>query len=86
MPSLTCPPAKHPQSVWQRLAATSDAEVISRRIKTVLASVPLKKLVVALRKQDFNTELQLEAAIELLGQATGVTQFAVHKLDIYTQE
>jgi len=65
---------------------TRDAEVISRRIKTVLASVPLNKLVVALRKQDFNTELQLEAAIELLSQATGVTQFAVHKLDIYTQE
>jgi hypothetical protein len=65
---------------------TSNTEVISRRIKTVLASIPLHKLVVALRHQDFTTELQLEAAIELLSQATGVSQFAVHKLDIYTQE
>lgn len=65
---------------------SSDADLISKRIKRVLASVPQAKLVVALRKEDFKTELQLEAVIELLTQSTGTTRFAIHKLDVYTQE
>lgn len=65
---------------------SADTNVLASRIKRVLAAVPLNKLVVVLRKEDFSTELQLEETIELLSQATGVTHFAVHKLDIYTQE
>lgn len=76
----------HVDRVYLMAYESSDLDVVSRRVKNVLTSVPLNKLVVALRQQDFHTELQLEAAIDLLSQATGVTQFAVHKLDIYTQE
>jgi hypothetical protein len=65
---------------------STDFDQISNRIKHVLSSIPLDKLVVALRKEDFGDELQLENAIEALSQSTGVTQFAVHKLDIFTQE
>lgn len=65
---------------------TSDTDQLSTRIKRVLSSVPLSKVVVALRKEDFVDELQLERVISMLGQSTGVSQFAVHKLDIYTQE
>ena len=56
----------HVNRVYLMAYETSDADVISRRIKTVLASIPLNKLVVALRHQDFNTELQLEAAIGVI--------------------
>ena len=65
---------------------SSDVDKISKRVKTVLESVPLNKLVVALRQEDFGNELQLEQAIDTLRQATGVEQFAVHKLGIFTQE
>lgn len=65
---------------------TTDLDQLSARIKYVLSAIPLDKLVVALRKEEFGDELQLENAIEALSQSTGVTQFAVHKLDIFTQE
>ncbi|MBZ9613245.1 hypothetical protein [Rheinheimera maricola] len=65
---------------------TTDLDQISARIKQVLSSIPMDKLVVALRKEEFSDELQLENAIETLSQSTGVTQFAVHKLGIFTQE
>ncbi len=65
---------------------SSDLDQLSSRIKKVLAAVPLDKLVISLRKEEFSNELQLENAVEALTQSTGVTQFAVHKLSIFTQE
>ncbi|WNO59648.1 hypothetical protein [Rheinheimera sp. MMS21-TC3] len=65
---------------------STDLEQVSVRVKQALVSIPMAKLVIALRKEEFTNELQLENAIEFLSQSTGVTQFAVHKLDIFTQE
>ena len=64
----------------------SNVVLLLEKPKKLLATISIDKLVVVFRQQEFANELELEHIVNSVMQSTGVFQFAVHKLDIYTQE
>ncbi|WP_448556103.1 glycoside hydrolase family 18 protein [Thalassotalea montiporae] len=64
---------------------TSSLDLIVNRTQMLLEYIPLNKLVLAVRQQEIKDELTLEALIQEVSQATGIEQYATHKLAIYTQ-
>ena len=59
---------------------TAKLDRLVERTQRILAVVPLDRLSVALRPKDFTSHAQFEYTLDALQQATGVQQFAIHKL------
>lgn len=57
---------------------TSDLARLESRMHKVLEFVPGRKVVVALRSEDFPQESSLERAIDHLAAGTGIQRFAIH--------
>jgi hypothetical protein len=59
---------------------TEQLDRLVERTQRLLSVVPLDALSVALRPKDFASHAQFEYTLDALYQATGVQQFAIHKL------
>lgn len=83
-------PVSHPPELVEAIGRYTDKIYVmaygTKKIKTMerrLASfkkIPPEKLVIALRPDDFTTELELELFIDRLGRDYGYTAFAFHDL------
>ncbi len=87
-------PFHWPDNVYQQLNylsnqlyvmayGTDKVETIVRRINRIAENVPLEKLTVVLRIDDFKSEWALEQAIIAIQKATGVNAFSFHQLDTF---
>ncbi|GHE88315.1 hypothetical protein [Thalassotalea profundi] len=78
--------ADYVDQVYFMAYGNNKLDIIAERTKNLLNSIAIDKLVLVFRQQEFANEIALEQIINDVMQSTGVFQFAVHKLDIYTQE
>ena len=58
---------------------SSNAETIVRRSQSLLANIPVEKLVYVLRVADFDDEWAMEKVIDVLQLRTGVNHFGFHQ-------
>lgn len=59
---------------------TTEPEVLLRRIRPILETVPNQKIVVVLRINDFDDEWAMEKMIEAIANKTSVIHFGIHDL------
>lgn len=90
-------PFHWPEETYKNLGATTDmlyvmaygsseARIILRRLKPIIDNVPLDKIVVALRVEDFADEWELEKVIEEIVNKTGLLQFCFHDAGRFIQQ
>ena len=55
-------------------------DTLVRRMKKILAVVPLENVAMAVRPKDFDSPYVLEETLNIVNKATGVDDFVMHKL------
>ncbi|WP_267927879.1 hypothetical protein [Desulfolithobacter dissulfuricans] len=72
--------------VYVMAYGTTDPDVLTRRLQTVLDNIASSKLVIVLRASDFRDEWALEKMIDKLVLSTGITQYGIHQFRTFFQK
>ncbi len=90
-------PVHYPAETYARINAvadrvyvmaygTTDPEVLTRRLQSVLANIDHEKIVIVLRASDFRDEWSIEKMIDALTAATGITGYGIHQLTTFLKK
>lgn len=72
--------------VYVMAYGTTDSEVVTRRLQTILAGIDHDKVVIVLRASDFRDEWGLEKMIDSLTTRTGITRYGIHQLTTFLKK